>query len=174
MCLFQPPNIALNSVTTPSATTRRKRTPCVGICSTTYGDLVCRGCKRFAHEIVQWNGYESDQKEMIWQRLNSIRDEVALQWLRVEDPARYAEFLAHASLDPSAPEGEQLYECLRQLVVASKSLAAAGLICASTAQASEAQADLLGGEALKVMRQVDAEIYARSVAHYEHCFRIPV
>ncbi|MEM9624509.1 MAG: DUF1289 domain-containing protein, partial [Pseudomonadota bacterium] len=35
-----------------------KRTPCVGICSTTYGDLVCRGCKRFAHEIVQWNAYD--------------------------------------------------------------------------------------------------------------------
>ncbi|MEC9132488.1 MAG: DUF1289 domain-containing protein, partial [Pseudomonadota bacterium] len=24
----------------------RRPTPCVGICSTTYGDLVCRGCKR--------------------------------------------------------------------------------------------------------------------------------
>ena len=159
---------------TPSAAIPRKRTPCVGICSTTYGDLVCRGCKRFAHEIVQWNGYEADQKEMIWQCLNSLRDEVALQWLRVEDPTLYLEFLAHANLDTSTSEGEVLYECLRQLVVASKPLAAAGLTCVGAAEASEAQADLLDGEALKVMRQVDAEIYARSVAYYEHCFRIPV
>ncbi|MCF8976542.1 DUF1289 domain-containing protein, partial [Pseudomonas edaphica] len=27
------------------------KTPCVGLCSTVYGDLVCRGCKRFHHEV---------------------------------------------------------------------------------------------------------------------------
>ncbi|MDC1160500.1 DUF1289 domain-containing protein, partial [Luminiphilus sp.] len=24
------------------------RTPCIGVCSTGVGDVVCRGCKRFA------------------------------------------------------------------------------------------------------------------------------
>ena len=28
-----------------------KRTPCIGVCSTTYGDDICRGCRRFRHEI---------------------------------------------------------------------------------------------------------------------------
>ena len=31
----------------------RTRTPCVGICSTTYGDDVCRGCKRFSFEVIK-------------------------------------------------------------------------------------------------------------------------
>jgi hypothetical protein len=30
------------------------KTPCVGLCSTVYGDLVCRGCKRFHHEVINW------------------------------------------------------------------------------------------------------------------------
>lgn len=34
------------------------KTPCVGLCSTVYGDLVCRGCKRFHHEVIHWNGYK--------------------------------------------------------------------------------------------------------------------
>ncbi len=29
---------------------------------------ICRGCKRFAHEIVAWNGYTDDQRERVWQR----------------------------------------------------------------------------------------------------------
>ena len=49
-----------------------RRTPCVGVCSTTYGDLVCRGCKRFSHEIVGWNGYQEEQRELVWARLNGL------------------------------------------------------------------------------------------------------
>ncbi|MCA4075779.1 DUF1289 domain-containing protein, partial [Pseudomonas kurunegalensis] len=30
------------------------KTPCVGLCSTVYGDTVCRGCKRFHHEVINW------------------------------------------------------------------------------------------------------------------------
>ena len=33
------------------------RTPRIGVCSTGIGDAVCRGCKRFAHEVIDWNGY---------------------------------------------------------------------------------------------------------------------
>lgn len=51
----------------------QRRTPCVGVCSTTYGDLVCRGCKRFAHEIVDWNSYSDSQRAEITDRLESLR-----------------------------------------------------------------------------------------------------
>ena len=46
------------------------RTPCIGVCSTGIGDSVCRGCKRFAHEVIDWNGYSVEQKQAIDQRLN--------------------------------------------------------------------------------------------------------
>ncbi len=48
------------------------RTPCVGVCSTGIGDTVCRGCKRFAHEVIDWNGYTEEQKRVIDARLGGF------------------------------------------------------------------------------------------------------
>jgi uncharacterized protein len=45
------------------------KTPCIGVCSTGIGDSVCRGCKRFAHEVIDWNGYSHQEKSVIDQRL---------------------------------------------------------------------------------------------------------
>ena len=66
------------------------RTPCIGVCSTGIGDAVCRGCKRFAHEVIDWNGYSQAQKQAIDARLiafglcvaNKLRivDQKLLDW----------------------------------------------------------------------------------------------
>lgn len=45
-------------------------TPCIGICSTIYGDTVCRGCKRHYQEVIDWNTYTTEQKHAIMQRLS--------------------------------------------------------------------------------------------------------
>lgn len=63
----------------------RSRTPCAGRCSTTYGDWVCRGCKRFAHEIVAWNRYDDRAKDAVWQRLLMLRDQVVAGRVEVVD-----------------------------------------------------------------------------------------
>ena len=47
--------------------------PCIGICSTTFGDAICRGCKRYSHEIVHWNQYDFATKQIVWQRLENNR-----------------------------------------------------------------------------------------------------
>jgi len=40
--------------------------PCVGVCSTTnLGDDVCRGCKRKAQDVIDWNKYSDDKKRII-------------------------------------------------------------------------------------------------------------
>ena len=62
-----------------------RSTPCVGICSTTYGDLVCRGCKRFSHEIVAWNVFTDDQRERVWTRLHALRDQATGVFVTVLD-----------------------------------------------------------------------------------------
>ena len=51
----------------------RTRTPCIGICSTTYGDDVCRGCKRFIHEVINWNSFNPEEKESVWKRLEKLK-----------------------------------------------------------------------------------------------------
>ncbi len=63
----------------------RIRTPCIGICSTTYGGDVCRGCKRFAHEIIDWNSYSEAQKQLVWDRLTRLAAEVMAPHLVILD-----------------------------------------------------------------------------------------
>ncbi|MEJ2682241.1 MAG: DUF1289 domain-containing protein [Gammaproteobacteria bacterium] len=51
---------------------RTIQTPCIGTCSTIYGDAVCRGCNRFHHEVVNWNRYTVAQKDLVWRRLERV------------------------------------------------------------------------------------------------------
>lgn len=51
----------------------RSSTPCLGICSTTYGDDVCKGCKRFVHEVINWNKYNINEKEVVNSRLEEFK-----------------------------------------------------------------------------------------------------
>ena len=52
--------------------------PCVGICSTTLGDDICRGCGLTAEEVVGWNGYGENRKREIVGRLAREREVVAI------------------------------------------------------------------------------------------------
>ena len=60
-------------------------TPCVGVCSTIYGDLICRGCKRFYDEIIDWNTYEDSKKLEVLNRLNRLKTETVQDYLEVID-----------------------------------------------------------------------------------------
>ncbi|AWM79218.1 DUF1289 domain-containing protein [Gammaproteobacteria bacterium ESL0073] len=64
---------------------RSLNTPCVGLCSTVYGDAVCRGCKRYDYEIIDWNTYTSTQHEAVWQRLEQLLEEVMANKLAITD-----------------------------------------------------------------------------------------
>lgn len=144
-------------------TATRRSTPCVGICSTTYGDLVCRGCKRFAHEIVSWNAFDAQQRGAIWGRLEELRKGAISRCLRVLDEDRLlAE--AEALRIPELEEADILdvaYETLRRW------------------RNPEAGLERLGVEALagavsarELIRQIDQEFYGRSLAYYERSFKI--
>lgn len=64
---------------------QRIKTPCVGLCSTVYGDLVCRGCKRFHHEVIDWNRYSNEQKRAVCLRLETLLVQVMSAKLQVFD-----------------------------------------------------------------------------------------
>jgi len=61
------------------------KTPCVGICSTVFGDEVCRGCKRFQHEIIQWNGYDDVAKRSVLNRLELLKVQLMESKIRITD-----------------------------------------------------------------------------------------
>lgn len=49
------------------------RTPCIGVCSTTsVGDSICRGCKRYAFEVIRWNGYSDAEKVAVLRRIEAL------------------------------------------------------------------------------------------------------
>lgn len=65
----------------------RIKTPCIGVCSTGIGDSVCRGCKRFAHEVIGWNSYTEDERCHIMQRIETLLSQVVQNHIRIVDAA---------------------------------------------------------------------------------------
>lgn len=60
----------------PKLQKKRSSTPCLGICTTTFGDEVCKGCKRFSHEIVSWTKYSLEEREIINTRLEKFKIQI--------------------------------------------------------------------------------------------------
>ncbi|MBB3188999.1 DUF1289 domain-containing protein [Halomonas cerina] len=65
----------------------RIASPCVGLCSTTVGDRVCRGCQRIDDEIRDWPALAGEERERRMAELDALRERVAGRHLRVVDPA---------------------------------------------------------------------------------------
>jgi uncharacterized protein len=148
-----------------------RRTPCIGICSTTYGDLVCRGCKRFAHEIVGWNGYDPDQRGAVWLRLLDLRAGATRHVVEVVDPTRLeaAVIGVGAVSAVEAPDPHLLaYEALRQS--AGSDQPAAPLL---ERLGLRVRGGAFAGAVEDVLRLIDQEFYERSLAQYERNFRTP-
>ena len=141
----------------------------MGICSTTYGDLVCRGCKRFAHEVVAWNGYDAGQREAIWQRLEGVRDQVVGQALMIADIGAYIGFCRRHQLS-TALEAEAIFDVVSILIKDNAELADAGLAYKPDEQDAQPIQKIA---ALNVMKKIDSFEYDRALAHYERNFRIP-
>lgn len=53
------------------------KTPCIGICSTTsLGDRICRGCKRFGFEVINWNQYSEEEKRAVLSRIDLLTSQI--------------------------------------------------------------------------------------------------
>ena len=72
----------------PEALTLRVPTPCIGVCSTGIGDAVCRGCKRYAFEVIDWNSYSDEQKGAIEARLDKLLAQLVTGKIDLFDPLK--------------------------------------------------------------------------------------
>ncbi len=142
--------------------TLQRVTPCVGICSTTYGDLVCRGCKRFSHEVVQWNGYTQEQRSTVWQRLFEIRAAAVSTAVQIDDQQKFESSLQEFELPIDTHWPVVAYELLRRVVRKDQQITQFGLVAKDP-----------GLDTLALLRQIDGDIYVRAQAHYEHSYRVP-
>ena len=73
---------------------KKIRTPCIGICSTTsVGDTVCRGCKRYSFEVINWNSYADDEKLAVLGRVEKLNVQILEHRLRINSEERLREGL---------------------------------------------------------------------------------
>ena len=139
------------------------KTPCVGICSTGIGDNVCRGCKRYAHEVTAWNSYGYKEKALIEGRLVSlltriienkfiIINESLLKWQLQVQPVNVSK---HRNLYCQA------YELVKSGPSNIRRLEEFGL---------RLTAETSGLPLKQVCEDIDQEFYALSVAHFERYF----
>lgn len=69
----------------PAAPRAAIASPCVGLCSTTLGDRVCRGCQRADTEIRDWFGFDAAERARRMAELDALRETVAGRYLRLVD-----------------------------------------------------------------------------------------
>ena len=90
-------------------------TPCAGRCSTVFGDAVCRGCRRFNHEVIQWNTYNEAQRLAVWKRLDAQLDQILVPMLPHAN-VQHIEGFIHSKrirvLD-NASRGRKFYHALK-------------------------------------------------------------
>ena len=138
-----------------------RRTPCIGVCSTTYGDLVCRGCKRFAHEIVAWNGFAQTQRDVVWARLRRLLAESVGAHVCITDATLLRAAARRAGVAEDAQPEAFAFQTMR---LHPAPLADLGLAPIQDPSLDTAQA----------IAAIDREFYLRSQAHYEASFKTRV
>lgn len=90
-------------------------TPCAGRCSTVFGDSVCRGCRRFNHEVIRWNTYTAEQHLNIWKRLDAQLDQILVPMLPLANILQVEDFILskRVRILESATQGRKLYHALK-------------------------------------------------------------
>ncbi|WP_445116332.1 DUF1289 domain-containing protein [Acinetobacter sp. WZC-1] len=90
-------------------------TPCAGRCSTVFGDSICRGCRRFNHEVIQWNTYTLEQRLAVWKRLDVQLDQILVPMLPLADLQHVEGFILSKRVRvlDSASQGRKLYHALK-------------------------------------------------------------
>ena len=145
---------------TPMNSINKVETPCIGVCSTGIGDSVCRGCKRYVHEIIDWNIYTSKQRRAVTVRLQDLLSQVVSAKVEVTDRERLLTHLRRQQIDHNENQSSQvlIYALLR--VGASQIKDARRFGFTVNQQYKD---DSL----VSFKRQIDDDFYTLSCAYYE-------
>ena len=144
---------------------KRTRTPCIGICSTTYGDEVCRGCKRFSYEIINWNSFSPEEKEAIWKRLEKLKTQIMSSRVKIFDSKLMNEGIKKYRLrvKDDLNDSSKAFEIIKQVSESFEDLTDFGI-------------KLFNREkSLKDLKEdIEIELYTLSKAHYSKYFLEPL
>lgn len=146
------------------------KTPCIGVCSTGIGDSVCRGCKRFVHEVIDWNSYTHDQRLIIAERLEGFLARIVKNMIEVVDEKLLFEQIKHQQLQFKPEQNSYcwVFDLLRAGASQIQDVSVFGLRLLPA----------YANTPLTVLRDnIDKDFYALSCAYYERyispCFVTP-
>lgn len=139
------------------------KSPCIGACSTVFGDDVCRGCKRFFFEVNGWNRFSDEQQSAIFKRLRALRALVLEEMLVVTDIVRLAQCMSHIGVEAS-PEDTDLEKAHNLLRRAASSMQSVDDCGCQTLDATSLDSPI------ELLRRIEDRFYRLSEAHYERYF----
>lgn len=141
------------------------KTPCIGICSTTsFGDPVCRGCKRYLSEVINWNSYGSHEKNAVLRRLEKLEIQIIEPKLKIVSEELLREGMRKVglsfdeTLSPFCWVHNLLSKCHSQI----SNLADVGLM---------ALPEFSGLSVSKLSKLIEDELLTLSEAHHERYYR---
>jgi len=144
---------------------RPVRTPCIGVCSTTsLGDRICRGCKRFSHEVINWNSYNETEKQAVQARINQLTSQIMADKFRIIDADRLEQVLLdfRVFFDPALSPYFWLHQLLQKHLYRLTTLEDAGIML---------QPAYRGQDVRDVLLLINDQLQVLSEAHYERYYR---
>jgi predicted Fe-S protein YdhL (DUF1289 family) len=145
----------------PKLQKKRSSTPCLGICTTTFGDEVCKGCKRFSHEIVSWTKYSIEEREIVNDRLEKFKVQILKDRFEVFDDKLLSKNLDQMGINfnHSLNPLTWIYDLFRAAGSQTFDLENFGI------------KSLKNFDALKVRDEINRELLELSEVHHERYFK---
>ena len=137
-----------------------KRTPCIGVCSTSYGDHICRGCKRISHEVTGWIKYSDTEKSLVNERLQKFKTTILEDKFTVIDSEKLKNKLKDANisfnqeLDPLC----WVFDLFRTFTIEDIDLEEVGIAL---------KGEFSNMPLSKIKEDINKEFFELSLAHYE-------
>ena len=137
-----------------------KRTPCIGVCSTSYGDHICRGCKRFSHEVTGWIKYSDTEKSLVNERLQKFKTTILEDKFTIIDSEKLKNKLKDANisfnqeLDPLC----WVFDLFRTFTIEDIDLEEVGIAL---------KGEFSNMPLSKIKEDINKEFFELSLAHYE-------
>lgn len=141
------------------------KTPCIGVCSTGIGDSVCRGCKRYTHEIINWNAYSANEKCAVLERLGVLLSQVVQAKLAIVDEALLRKQLKAQKIyfNPEAYPHSWVFELLK---VGASQISALEEYGCTVIREYESMS------LVELRDSIDADFYVLSSVHYQRYFEM--
>lgn len=144
--------------------TRSVKTPCIGVCSTVFGDEVCRGCKRFQNEVIDWNSYQDSQKIAVLCRLESLKTQIMESKISIVNKKLLQNQLDTLDIKYVIDDNPfcWVFDLLRQASQSIDSLQDFGVVLK----------DGVENNLFELKKVIESELFSLSEAHFQRYFKI--